>query len=87
MVVFVSPRRMMEVMGHVRGAGGRGGDMERSLEGQLMEEEVPHHHMRWRQMNGGGRRGGRREEWGEWGGKCKFGGKIKLKVRRGRDKK
>lgn len=58
-MVFVSPRRMMEVMGHVRGAGGRGGDMERSLEGQLMEEEeVPHHHMRWRQMNGGGRRGG-----------------------------
>lgn len=27
-MVFVSPRRMMEVTGHVRGAGGRGADME-----------------------------------------------------------
>lgn len=79
----------MEVMGHVRGAGGRGGDMERSLEGgQLMEEEeVPHHHMRWRQMNEGvGGVGGERNG-GEWGGKCKFGGKIKLKGEEGEGQK
>lgn len=46
MVVFVSPRRMMEVMGHVRGAGGRGGDME-ELGGEVnggAGVEVPHPH-------------------------------------------
>ena len=30
-----------------------------------MEEEIPHHHMRWKQMNEGGGGWGRRgEEWG-----------------------
>lgn len=50
--------------------------MERSLEGQLMEvEEVPHHHMRWRQMNEGAGGDGRsgmgvsREANAIWGGK------------------
>lgn len=40
----------------------------RSVEGRLMEEEEVHITNEWG-------RGGRREGWGEWGGKCKFGRK------------